>query len=128
MVDAQAAVNPDKTALLWTNEHGEERRFSFADIKHYSDRAASFLASLGIGHGSRVMLMLKRRYQFWFAIIALHKLGATAIPATHLLTAKDIRYRCNKAKIKAIIAASEPSIIKNIGEALPGAPLSAMSL
>lgn len=122
VVDAQAAANPDKVALLWTDEHGTEKRFTFADIKHYSDRAASYFSALGIGRGSRVMLMLKRRYQFWFAIIALHKLGATAIPATHLLTAKDIRYRCNKAGIVAIVAACEPSIVKNIGEALHGCP------
>ena len=83
-----AFANPDKPALLWTNEQGEKIQFTFADIKRESDKAASFFTSLGIGRGDMVMLILKRRYQFWFSIIALHKIGATTIPATHLLTAK----------------------------------------
>lgn len=104
VVDKWAEEAPDKPALLWTNENGNERQFSFADMKEYSDRTASFFQSLGIGKGDKVMLILKRRYQFWFSILALHKLGAVCIPATHLLTAKDIIYRCNAAKIKAIVA------------------------
>lgn len=88
VVDEWARTNPDKPALLWTNEQGEKIQFTFADIKRESDKAASFFTSLGIGRGDMVMLILKRRYQFWFSIIALHKIGATTIPATHLLTAK----------------------------------------
>lgn len=122
VVDAMARETPDKPALWWTDAHGRERHFTFADIKRESDRTASFFQSLGIGRGDMVMLMLKRRYQFWFAIIALHKLGATAIPATHLLTAKDITYRCDKAGIKAIVAAGEPVIVEHIQEALPQCP------
>lgn len=122
VVDAMARETPDKPALWWTDAHGRERRFTFADIKRESDRTASFFQSLGIGRGDMVMLMLKRRYQFWFAIIALHKLGATAIPATHLLTARDIEYRCDKAGIKAIVAAGEPVIVEHIQEALPQCP------
>lgn len=99
VVDEWARTNPDKPALLWTNEEGEKIQFTFADIKRESDKAASFFTSQGIGRGDMVMLILKRRYQFWFSIIALHKIGATTIPATHLLTAKDIVYRCNRADI-----------------------------
>ncbi|MDE5847547.1 MAG: AMP-binding protein, partial [Muribaculaceae bacterium] len=94
VVDAWAEKDPEKEALLWTNDKGEVRHFTFADIKRESDKTASFFQSLGIGRGDRVMLILKRHYQFWFSIVALHKLGATVIPATHLLTPKDIIYRC----------------------------------
>ena len=97
VVDAWAAEQPDKPALLWTNDKGEQIQFSFADMKRYTDMTASYFRSLGIGHGDMVMLILKRRYEFWFSIIALHKLGAVVIPATHLLTKKDIVYRCNAA-------------------------------
>lgn len=122
VIDVMAAESPEKPALFWTNEHGAERRFTFADLKRETDRTASFFSSLGIGRGDRVMLMLKRRYQFWFSIIALHKLGAVVIPATHLLTAKDIIYRCHRASIKAIVAAGEEVIIDNISEAISQCP------
>ena len=101
VVDAYAAEQPGKEALLWTDDQGAEIRFTFADIKRESDRTASYFQSLGIGKGDVVMLILKRRYEFWFSILALHKLGAVVIPATHLLTKKDVVYRCNTAGIKA---------------------------
>lgn len=122
VVDGWAATHPDKEALLWTNEQSDVRRFTFADIKRESDRTAGFFASLGIGRGDRVMLILKRHYQFWFSIIALHKLGATVIPATHLLTPHDIVYRCQRASIKAIVAAGDRVIVDHISEALPECP------
>ena len=122
IVDAWAAEQPDKPALLWTNDKGEQRQFSFADIKQYTDQTASYFQSLGIGHGDMVMLILKRRYEFWFSIIALHKLGAVVIPATHLLTKKDIAYRCNAADIKMIVAAGEEVITKHIIDAMPDSP------
>ena len=90
IVDAWAAEEPEKKALLWTNDHGECIQFTFADMKKYTDMTASWFQSLGIGRGDKVMLILKRRYEFWFSIIALHKIGAVAIPATHLLTKKDM--------------------------------------
>lgn len=83
---------------------------------------ASYFQSLGIGRGDMVMLILKRRYEFWYSIIALHKLGAVVIPATHLLTKKDIVYRCNAADIKMIVAAGEDVITKHIIEAMPDSP------
>lgn len=122
VVDAWAETDPDKPALLWTNKAGEERQFSFGDMKRYSDATAAFFKSIGIGHGDKVMLILKRRYQFWFSILALHKLGAVAIPATHLLTPKDIIYRNNAANIKAIIAVGEPEVVTHIQKALPDSP------
>ncbi len=122
VVDAWAAEQPDKKALLWTNDKGESRQFSFADMKRYTDMTASYFQSLGIGRGDMVMLILKRRYEFWYSIIALHKLGATVIPATHLLTKKDIVYRCNAADIKMIVAAGEGVILQHIKEAMPDCP------
>ena len=81
VVDAWAAEQPDKNALLWTNDKGESRQFSFADMKRSTDMTASYFQSLGIGRGDMVMLILKRRYEFWYSTIALHKLGATVMPA-----------------------------------------------
>ncbi len=122
VVDKWAEEAPDKPALLWTNDKGDEHQFSFSDLKDASDRTASFFQSLGIGKGDKVMLILKRRYQFWFSILALHKLGAICIPATHLLTAKDIIYRCNAAKIKAIVAVGDKEVVTHIVKALPQCP------
>ncbi len=119
VVDVWAAEEPSREALLWTNPDGEERRFTFADMKELSDQTASFFQSLGVGKGTRVMLMLKRHWQFWPAMMALHKLGAVAIPATHLLTAEDIEYRCRMADIKVIVAAGDPDMVEHIEEARP---------
>ncbi len=122
VVDKWAETNPDKKALLWTNDKGETIQFTFADIKRESDKTASFFSSQGIGNGDMVMLILKRHYQFWFSIIALHKLGATVIPATHLLTEKDIIYRCKMANIKAIVATGDEIVLNHIQESLPKCP------
>lgn len=122
IVDEWAETNPDKVALCWSNEEGEHIDFTFKDIKNQSDRAASFFQSLGISKGDKVMLILKRRYEFWFTIIGLHKIGAVAIPATHLLTPKDIIYRNNAADIKAIITTDDDLIHKHVSEALPQSP------
>lgn len=122
VVDEWARTNPDKPALLWTNDKGQVRQFTFGDLKRESDKTASFFKSLGIVKGDKVMLILKRRYQFWFSIIALHKLGAVTIPATHLLTPKDIVYRCNAAKIKAIVAVGDEEVVRHIELALPKCP------
>ena len=122
IVDAWAEEDPDKKALLWTNDKGECIQFTFGDMKRYTDMTASWFRSLGIGKGDMVMLVLKRRYEFWFSIIALHKIGAVAIPATHLLTKKDIIYRCEAATIKMIVAAGEDVILKHIIDAAPECP------
>ncbi len=122
VVDAWAQEEPARKALIWTNDHGMHREFTFGELKDASDRTASYFQSLGIGRGDKVMLILKRRYEFWFSIIALHKLGAIVIPATHLLTKKDVIYRCNAAGIKAIVAAGEKNILEHISAALPESP------
>jgi len=122
VVDEWARTNPDKLALLWTNDEGAEVRYTFEDIKRKSDQVASFYQSLGIGKGDCVMMMLKRRAEFWFSIVALHKLGAVAIPATHLLTPKDLIYRANSAQIKMIVSADEPIMIQHVNDCLKDAP------
>ena len=114
VMDEWAKEQPDKLALLWTNDEGECIRFSFKDIKEQSDRAAAYLMSLGIGSGDMVMLILKRRYEFWLAMLALPKIGAVAIPATHMLTTHDIVYRNNRASVKAIICAGEEYIMEQV--------------
>ncbi len=122
IVDEWAMKEPDKRAICWTNDKGAHRDFTFADIKKYSDQAAAYFQSIGIEKGDKVMLILKRRYEFWFAVIGLHKIGAVAIPATNLLTAKDIVYRCEAATIKAIMAVGEQVVVDNINKALPDCP------
>ena len=122
VVDAWAEEEPEKKALCWTNDKGEHIDFTFAEMKKYTDQTAAYFQSLGIGRGDMVMLILKRRYEFWFSIIALHKLGAVVIPATHLLTKKDIVYRANAADIKMIVCAGEEVITKHIEDALPESP------
>src|SRR5574344_1358433 len=122
VVDAWAEEDPEKKALLWTNDKGEHIQFTYADLKKYTDKTASYFQSLGIGHGDMVMLILKRRYEFWFSIIALHKLGAVAIPATHLLTKKDIVYRTNAADIKMIVCDGEEIILKHVADSLADSP------
>lgn len=122
VVDVWAEEEPNRKALCWTNDKGDHVDFTFAEIKKYSDQTASYFQSLGIGHGDMVMLILKRRFEFWFSIIALHKLGAVAIPATHLLTKKDIVYRANAADIKMIVVAGEEEITKHVVDAMPDSP------
>lgn len=122
VMDVWASETPEKLALLWTNDEGDERKFTFADLKKESDRAASYLISLGIGHGDMVMLILKRRYEWWISMLALCKIGAIAIPATHMLTTHDIVYRNNRAEVKAIICVGEEYILQQIEEAKPESP------
>ncbi|HII84050.1 MAG TPA: AMP-binding protein, partial [Methanobacterium subterraneum] len=98
VVDEYARLYPEKVAMVWCNDD-TGRTFTFKDMKEYSDRAANFFAQQGIKKGDRVMLTLKSRYEFWFCILALHKLGAITIPATHMLKTKDIVYRIENAGI-----------------------------
>ncbi len=122
IVDGWAEKEPERLAMLWTNDKDEERRFTFADMKHYTDQTASYFQSLGIGKGDCVMLILKRRAEFWFSTVALTKLGAVVIPATHLLTKKDIVYRCNAADIKMIVCAGDAIILDHISDSVPECP------
>ena len=122
VVDAWAEHEPQKMALVWCDDKGASANYTFAEMKRYSDKAANFFRSLGIGKGDRVMLILKRRYEYWFSILALHKLGAIAIPATHLLKKKDIVYRNQAASVKVIVSVAEPDIMAEIDAAQAESP------
>ncbi len=107
IVDQIAEKYPDKLAMLHVDKNKVERRFTFRQIKHYSSQCANYFTSLGIKKGDRVMLVLKRHYQFWFAMVALHKLGAIAIPATNQLKEHDFQYRFEAAGVSAIVCTSD---------------------
>ncbi len=107
VVDEIAKKTPDKLAMLHVDKNMVERRFTFDDIRKESARCANYFKSLGIGQGDRVMLVLKRHYQFWFAMVALHKLGAVAIPATHQLKDHDFVYRYEAANVKAVVCTAD---------------------
>lgn len=114
VVDAYAESEPNKEAILWTNDRGDVKHLSYAEYKEMSDKCASYLLTLGLKRGDCVMLILKRRLEWWITMVALHKIGVVAIPATHLLTDKDIIYRCHEAGIKAILACGDAGILRNI--------------
>ena len=114
IVDDIAINDPDRVAMVWDSCHGGGRTFTFADIKRLSDKTANFLASQGIGKGDMVLMILKQRYQFWYTIVALHKLGAVAIPATYMLTKHDIEYRVKAASVKAIICTDQTPVSKAV--------------
>lgn len=107
VVDEIARRDPHRPALVWCNDHGLERTFSFQELSLLSNKAANVFAARGIGKGDPVMVILKRRYQFWYALLGLHKLGAVAIPATHLLMKKDLVYRNNAADVKMILCVGD---------------------
>ena len=119
VMDAWAEEKPDGLALLWTNDQGKEIRATFKELKEQSDQAASYLQSLGIGKNDPVMLILKRRYEWWIVMLALCKIGAIVIPATHMLTKKDIIYRNTRASVKAIVCVDDDYVVSQIRAALP---------
>lgn len=118
VVDAIAEETPDKRAMVWCNTENEEHIFTFDQISRYSNQVANVFAQSGIRRGDRVMLVLKRHYAYWFAVIALHKLGATAIPATHMLTTSDFVYRLQSAKVKAIVCTPHNDVPQKLQTAL----------
>ena len=122
VMDAWAEEKPDGLALLWTNDQGEEIRATFKDLKEQSDQAASYFQSLGIGKNDPVMLILKRRYEWWVVMLALCKIGAVVIPATHMLTKHDIVYRNTRASIKAIVCVDDAYVCEQIGLAVDESP------
>ena len=121
VVDALAEREPDRRALVWVDEFGSEASFTFAEMKQRTDRAAALFAEMGIRRGDAVMLLLRRHYEYWFCLVALHKLGAIAIPATPLLAAKDIVYRCNAADVKMIVTVNEDRVTDAVDAAAPDA-------
>ena len=122
VMDAWAEEAPERLALLWTNDLGDEIRTTYGELKEQSDQAASYLMSLGIGKNDPVMLILKRRYEWWVIMLALCKIGAIVIPATHMLTKKDIIYRNTRASVKAIICVDDPYVTEQIKLAMPDSP------
>ena len=122
VMDVWAEEKPDGLALLWTNDQGEEIRTTFAQLKEQTDQAASYLMSLGIGKNDPVMLILKRRYEWWVIMLALHKIGAIVIPATHMLTKHDIVYRNTRASVKAIICVGDEYVVSQIQAAMAESP------
>lgn len=125
VVDKIADETPDKRALVWCNVEGEEHIFTFSDIKKYSNQMANVFRNAGIGQGDRVMLILKRHYEYWFAAVALHKLGAVMIPATHMLTVSDLVYRIKASKVKAIVCTSQNEVPEKLLKALKQSDMTA---
>jgi acetyl-CoA synthetase len=117
VVDELARLKAGDTALVWRDEAGAAASFSYADMKRLSDKAANVFRAAGLGRGDPVLIILKRRYEFWPVLLALHKLGAVGIPATHLLTAKDIAYRCEAADVAAIVCVDDERVLAQVDEA-----------
>jgi acetyl-CoA synthetase len=117
VIDELANTKANERALVWCDEKGADATFTFADMKKRSDQAANVFAEAGIKKGDAVMLILKRRHEYWPILLALHKLGAVAIPATHLLTTKDIVYRCQAADVAGIVCVDEQNVLFHINEA-----------
>ena len=114
VVDELARLEPDRRAMVWCNVPGEERVFTFGEMKQYSDRCAQMLARRGVKKGDKVLLVLKRHYEFWFTVLALHKIGAVGVPATNLLTTKDILYRFEAPVSVRENAASHPMLMRPV--------------
>lgn len=118
VVDVIAKETPDKRAIVWCNTENEEHIFSFEDVRANSNKMANVFKNAGIGRGDRVMLVLKKHYEYWFAAIALHKLGAVMIPATHMLTVSDFVYRIKAAGIRAVVSTPQDGVPERIKKAL----------
>ncbi len=118
VVDLIAKEDPQKRAIVWCNTENEEHFFTFSDIKKYSNKIANIFLANGIKKGSKVMLVLKRHYEYWFAVIALHKIGALAIPASHMLTVSDYAYRINTSGADAIVVTTQSEVPEKIKEAV----------
>jgi acetyl-CoA synthetase len=117
VTDVLAAEKGGETAMVWCDEKGAEAVFTYADMKRLSDKAANVFREAGVGKGDPVMIILKRRHEYWPVLLALHKLGAIGIPATHLLTTKDIVYRCGAADIAGIVCVDDPELMYRVDEA-----------
>jgi len=118
VLDVLAERSPDKLAMLWVSNEGAERRFSFSEMSRLSNKAANFFTGCGIKKGDLVMLVLKRGYEFWYCMMGLHKIGAVAVQATHMLLAKDYIYRMNAGRIKMIVMTGDGDCTEHVDEAL----------
>ena len=122
IVDEYAGTEPNRTALVWCDDNDGERYFSFFDLAEASAKTANFLKERGIKKGDRVMIILRRRYEFWFFLLALHKIGAIAIPATTMLLAKDVEYRNKAANVKMIVTVDEENLQEEVEKSLENSP------
>ncbi|MDL2300502.1 AMP-binding protein [Clostridiaceae bacterium OttesenSCG-928-D20] len=122
IVDGWADKEPEKRALVWCDDHGNEKTLSFSDIKRLSNKTANFFKSIGLKKGSRVLLLLRRRWEYWVCAVALHKLGAVLIPATIQLTEKDIIYRATAANVEAMICVNDEFVVQQTELAMPKSP------
>ena len=122
VMDEYARLAPDQTAMIWTNEAGEEHIFSFADLSRLSVKAANALLALGVQPGEPVLLMLKRRYEYWLCALGLMRIGAIQIPATHQLHEKDITYRVNAADARTLICVGEEELLAHVRAAKQNCP------
>ncbi len=118
IIDEYARLEPDRLALVWCDDSGEEKKFSFGDLKYWSDKTANFLKANGIKKGDKVMLILRRRFEFYFFVFALCKIGATYIPSTNQLKAKDIVYRANSAGAKMLITYNWDETVQSVEESV----------
>ena len=122
IVDEWARQEPEKKALVWCNDHDEKRTFTFTDISRLSNKAANYFKSIGIKKGTVVLMILRRRWEYWICAVALHKIGATVIPATLQLSKKDIVYRINAAGAEAVVCVNDDYVIKQVEESAPETP------
>lgn len=120
VVDAIAQEEPDREALIWCDEK-EERRFTFDQMRRLSNQAANVLLRSGIGRGDRVLVALKRHYEYWFTVVALHKIGAVLVPVTHMLTVSDFQLRIRNAEAKAVICTPQDQVPQRVRAAAAGA-------
>lgn len=118
-VDYIARHQPDRRAMVWCDDLGHQRTFTFGDMSRYSNMTANLLLQNGVKRGDMVMVILKRHYQFWFTILALHKIGAVIIPATNLLTKKDVVYRVNAARVSAIVCTADGEVSQAVEDGEP---------
>ena len=123
IVDAWADEEPEKQALVWCDDGGNEKKLTFTDVKKLSNKVANYLKNLGVKKGSVVMMILRRRWEYWICATAIHKIGAILIPATLQLTKKDIAYRANAAQISTIICVNDPFVIEQVEAAEDDAPV-----
>ena len=120
VIDVMAKKCPDKLAMLHVSKDGRERYFTFRDIAKFTNMTANYFSYLGIKRGDKVMLVLKRHFQFWFSILALHKIGAIAIPATNLLTRKDFEYRFKAGEVDAVVCTADGDVSREVDKASRG--------
>ena len=118
VIDVLAQQTPDKVALLWTNDDGERKSFTFADLSRMSNSVANFLTAQGLKKGDTVLLFMRRRWEYWILMMAMHKLGVIPIPSTNQLKAEDIKYRIDAAGVRVIIAFDDGHVVNEIQNAI----------